>query len=363
MNVEETLMPDETLEVTFEQTVDLSEFGEYEFSVFVNSPEDQNPANDILDVQVLKLPALAAALTGEVEVSTCTDSITPSLELTNNGANEITTAVILVNINGTNSEAITLDTNIATLESLSLAPLLNEHFVNGDNVFTFTLVAINGQPVDESDDSVLTLEAKIFDEESTISVQFTGDSSPNETSWILLDQDENVVANGALTNGQPNENVSICLDLNSCYDLVVLDSGGNGMCCADGAGSFGVLNGDGSILLINDGQFGSEVSETFCPSGEAAGIDDFFENSVDVMISPNPTEGVFSIQIRNFDLDAYLLDVDIYDHSGKLIQKRLIGKYDGEFIGTFSLWDYPAGQYYVRFSNGKEIHTEKIVKY
>jgi len=440
--VNELLMADNSTIVTFNQTADLSQMGTYSFKAYVNSSQDENFANDSLVVEVLQLPALAASMTGQVGALDCSGTVSPSLEITNNGSNQITEATIIATVNGTTIDPIFHNTALDYLETETFTVDITENLVVGTNDFTFTLVSINGESPQASGNPV-SLQMEQLPPGEFVTIQITGDTYPEEITWVLLDQnDGSQVASGALTPNMPNANLDVCLDLERCYDLVVSDSYGDGLCCAFGQGNFGVLSNEGTVLVANNGEFASQVTESFCPSdapscsisaivavgvptggdnndgtisleasggvppytysidgGEstqatpifedlgpgvydvwvtdseevcvytetvgliASGIDDLFDQSVEVLISPNPTNGVFNIQIRNFDLDEYQLDVNIYDASGKLLQHRIIGKYNGEFIGQFSLLDYPSGQYYVRFSDKNAAHIEKIVRY
>ena len=84
--------------------------------------------------------------------------------------------------------------------------------------------------------------------------------------------------------------------------------------------------------------------------------------SVEVNLIPNPTDGVFQITVDNLPTNENFLDIVIYDIQGKLIQERQIGKYNNQFIGTFSLYAYPAGNYLIRVKSEGNNFLEKIVK-
>jgi len=84
--------------------------------------------------------------------------------------------------------------------------------------------------------------------------------------------------------------------------------------------------------------------------------------NVHVELIPNPTEGVFQIKVKDLPTSEKFLDIEIYDIQGKLIQDRKIGKWDNEFVGTFSLYAYPAGTYLVRVKSEDNNFLERIVK-
>ena len=51
------------------------------------------------------------------------------------------------------------------------------------------------------------------------------------------------------------------------------DSYGDGICCGYGIGDFQIVNSSGEQLVVNDGDFDSEVIEVFCPNGTGCELD------------------------------------------------------------------------------------------
>lgn len=84
--------------------------------------------------------------------------------------------------------------------------------------------------------------------------------------------------------------------------------------------------------------------------------------TVTVDILPNPTDGVFKLNVLNLPTANNQLEVNIYDIQGKLIQQRKIGKFNNDFIGSFSLYGYPAGTYFVHIGTPELNILEKVVK-
>jgi len=85
-------------------------------------------------------------------------------------------------------------------------------------------------------------------------------------------------------------------------------------------------------------------------------------DAVSVEILPNPTDGIFKIKINDLPIQEKFLTIRIYDIQGKMLQHRAIGKYDDTFVGTFSLYAYPAGTYLVNIITPNGNILEKLVK-
>lgn len=92
------------------------------------------------------------------------------------------------------------------------------------------------------------------------------DNYPEETSWEIRDG-ATVLASGGTYNSQPDgstvtEVVSLAA---GCYDFVINDAYGDGICCTYGSGSYSLT--DGSTTLASGGSFGSSETTNFCVGG------------------------------------------------------------------------------------------------
>ncbi|NQZ78142.1 MAG: T9SS type A sorting domain-containing protein, partial [Ekhidna sp.] len=81
-----------------------------------------------------------------------------------------------------------------------------------------------------------------------------------------------------------------------------------------------------------------------------------------VSIFPNPTEGLFQVRFNSKSSKNEFLHVELTDMNGKVIQKRKLSRYNGEFIGSISLVSYPKGVYIMRLTTSKESIITKVIK-
>ena len=120
--------------------------------------------------------------------------------------------------------------------------------------------------------------------------------------------------------------------------------------------------GDYTVSIL-DTATGCEYTEIVTVAFETVSSTYFVDGAeVEVDIIPNPTDGVFQIKVIDLPTSEVLLDVEIYDIQGKLLQNRKIGKFNNEYVGTFSLYAYPAGTYLVRVKSEENNFLERIVK-
>jgi hypothetical protein len=81
-----------------------------------------------------------------------------------------------------------------------------------------------------------------------------------------------------------------------------------------------------------------------------------------IEVFPNPTDGIFRINIRGLKQTNYLLPIEIFDAKGQRVQSSNLAKYNDLFTGTLSLYAYPDGIYYVRFNSREINRMVRIVK-
>ncbi|MDC0201700.1 zinc metalloprotease, partial [Flavobacteriales bacterium] len=87
-------------------------------------------------------------------------------------------------------------------------------------------------------------------------ITITTDNYPLETSWQLVDQSGSVVQSinaGDLTQSGTTYSWNICPSATDCYDFIIYDTYGDGICCNYGNGSYSVSY-NGSVVA-NGGSF------------------------------------------------------------------------------------------------------------
>lgn len=112
------------------------------------------------------------------------------------------------------------------------------------------------------------------------------DNYPEETSWFIRNSSGSTVASGGTYGSQPDGStvsVDLCL-ADDCYDFIINDAYGDGICCSYGSGSYLVTAGGSTVA--SGGSFNSSETSNFCvggPSGPTCddGIQNGDETGVD----------------------------------------------------------------------------------
>ena len=98
-----------------------------------------------------------------------------------------------------------------------------------------------------------------------VNLQITFDNYPEDISWVINDSNGSAVASGGSYGSEPDGstvNLSNCLST-GCYDFVLTDSYGDGLCCNYGNGSWSIANADGTVYG-SGAQFTTTQTASFC---------------------------------------------------------------------------------------------------
>jgi hypothetical protein len=98
------------------------------------------------------------------------------------------------------------------------------------------------------------------------SVEITLDDYGSETTWYILDQDDNIISEGGpYRDFDAGKIKSKNIELSeSCYVFVIEDWYGDGICCDYGRGSARIVDSNQNILAKSNGRFGFYDEIQFC---------------------------------------------------------------------------------------------------
>ncbi len=428
--VNQVLPPDSVYLHTFGSTVDMPIVGDYQLVLFTDQASDQVTLTDTLHTLVTKLPrwdAGIASINGR-DVIICDDFADFTFTLTNFGAEVLTSATITVELNGSPfQQPIQWMGNLAAGASEDV-PITITGLLAGTNTITVTISNPNGIPDERTSNDTISKPVETSLSENFVTFMLNTDNLPEQTSWRLERTSGIPLFSGGPYPGMADTTITErwCLDSDICYNFRIIDSGGNGICCDFGEGTYSLVDEDGKVLINSSGEFGGEEVHLFCLNGDcvieldvsisnesindandgvimvstingaapfeysidgemtfqdenvfpdlAKGIYEVvvrdvngctatktaevernintasndLDNTISIKISPNPSSGVFSIEVRGMEGQRVFLPVAIFDQQGKLVYERQIGRFNEVYTGMFSLYAFPAGIYYLK---------------
>ncbi|MEL7252374.1 MAG: T9SS type A sorting domain-containing protein, partial [Bacteroidota bacterium] len=84
--------------------------------------------------------------------------------------------------------------------------------------------------------------------------------------------------------------------------------------------------------------------------------------SAAVLVYPNPTLGVFRVELPGLEVNSVFLPIKVYDAKGSLLYDTQLPQYNGRYTGQLSLYAYPDGVYYLRFMDDRIEQMTRVIK-
>ncbi len=263
----DTLFPDSNYTHTFNDNVDMSTIASYDFRIFTNFEKDDNRANDTLDIIIEKLPIWDCAITEitNLDNTVCGFDATATFNLTNNGTEELTSALLIYTLNGNLPDTINWNGNIAFGNSADISILL-DNLLDGNNTITIRSSMPNGQ-IDQRPGNDETSKSFIVSTMgSEILIEILTDFYPTETTWALFDENGLTVSSGGpYTTRQTVQETRVCVMDSSCYIFEIYDSFGDGISALGITGDYIITDSDGNVLAsLIEPSFQFVEQNSFC---------------------------------------------------------------------------------------------------
>ncbi len=299
IQVADEVNPLTSAEFQFTIPQDFSTIGEYNIRTIVSHPDDGYGVNDTLDMVINQLHFLEAGLTIVDVESDCGSRIEITANVANYGEATFYETEIEVVSNGMIVDIINYDFSIPYLIDVDIVIPVTENLQENNNEITLNLVRVNEVEDAISDNNSAVYTGDLDSTHDFVTLTINADNWPQETSWTVYDElNDDVVQSGFLNSGDVVYTSEICVDYGSCFSLTLYDTANDGICCGFGEGDFLMTNSSGEVMFTNDGDFGSETEELFCPNGEGCIFTTDIlttlasdENSSDGSITITPIDG------------------------------------------------------------------------
>lgn len=309
----------------------------------INSGEmalDQFPPTQVFNNDV-------SLLVDNLNAPICGDEANPVFKILNRGEENVTEATLTYQQGNEPEETIQWSGNLATGEIEEIGSVVLDLSI--DTSLEANL-SIDGIEDDFLDDNMFTGIINNFQESTFITetVTFTliTDDFASETSWQLYDE------NGILIDESDEDLINettytevFDVEASKCYELIIKDTAGDGICCDFGEGSYTVTT-DSEDIIAEGGEFSSLESINFRIIEEQINQDGFY-------IYPNPVKTSLTIESQVEEQ----FEVTIFDVRGKLILSDI-----GFEILELTIDDLASGIYFVKLDNGIQSTTKKIIK-
>jgi len=121
----------------------------------------------------------------------------------------------------------------------------------------------------------------------------------------------------------------------------------------------GLSSGEYSIIVRDDS--GNCENSTSVTVGFTSSVFEVNGFQGRLLISPNPTNGLFKIEISETNLSEAMLKIQILNISGQVLQERRISKYGSSYLGSFSLMTEPQGTYLIKIHHPQFSYLQRVI--
>jgi hypothetical protein len=301
-------------------------------------------------------PTFTGLLSNDVEVKNilpiaeqCSSAFSPKVKIQNKSQNNLTSLAINYSYNGGANQVYNWTGNLAPMQ-ISEVQL---------PIASFSLLPTNtlSVSVPNDDNNSNNVASSNFNKaaeavNTNITIKISTDQYGSETTWNLKNSAGTIVAQGgpysdagAGVYPQPDVNVTLAFD---CFTFEILDSYGDGMCCAYGNGGYQILANNVLIPGMSGGSFGASETKKFAVVNPLT-ISDFELDAI--RFYPNPTTGIITISLIE------KASVSVIDISGKQVMNRNLEMGDA----TMDMSSLTKGMYLIQVVGESYSKTEKII--
>jgi thiol-disulfide isomerase/thioredoxin len=260
--------------------------------------------------------------------------------------------------------------NISTFNSTEVT--VPAPWLAGDNDVEFRVIA-SGDAKASNDVRVVPMGLAPQNPGLTFELVLQTDDYGYETYWEFRDAMGAVIASGGNTNVGPNGGgaqtagsgdpgaygnnalitETITVPSEGCYEFVIVDDYGDGICCGWGEGSYVIRDADGNTMT-SGGVFGPMRTNNL-RSGQASGLNAL--NGIGSMnLYPNPASNAVFLQVEGMEvLNAGIV---ITNALGQVVEMRAEQQFIlGTNAFTFDVSELPAGLYNATITNNNGQRT------
>ncbi|MFL2563656.1 MAG: TlpA family protein disulfide reductase [Flavobacteriales bacterium] len=191
------------------------------------------------------------------EITHCQGNVYANIDIGNAGSNYISGIEIDVFIDSTQHSSIywneILPPGFTTNDPDS--PTSSIEFESSD-IFGSNIefeINVTGDANPSNNNVIIDLTNEIITNNTNINIEILTDNYPQDLIWSLSDANNITVVEGNGIGIQPNDLISLDLDLDTsmCYTFTIIDDHGDGICCDFGEGYYLITAGEDTLIYNN----------------------------------------------------------------------------------------------------------------
>lgn len=303
-----------------------------------------------LDAQVLSVDNILD--------SYCEDVMAPKVTIRNNGSEDLTSLNIEYSVNGGDTQTYSWTGNLSFLETAVVElPEFDITLQTEDNELVVLAVSPNGSDDDYAKNNTLI---HAFDHaavtEDYVNLILRTDNNPEETTWEITDYEGNVLQSGGpYTEASQFININVDFTDSDCLLFTIYDAGGNGMCCENGNGLFGLKTNDGTTFasggVFKDADYASFEMQVGVGFTEITPVEN-------VKVFPNPVMDLANV---SFELkQASQVELHMFNSLGEEVYTMNNNLAAGSHNQSIQTSNLPEGIYFIQLQVNENVETHKL---
>jgi len=285
------------------------------------------------------------------------ETFAPAVKFQNLGLEPLTSVTFEVSVNGTVVETMDWTGDLGTYSFTDI--VFSDVTVTDASTLEINITNVNGGDDEDTSNNLVSVDIPLAPQvhELYLTLEITTDNYPDETSWSFYDANgAEIVSGGGYTGSGTLYSEEVNLPANGCYDFVINDAYGDGICCTYGNGSYKLMDSAGATIF-EGGQFADSFTEAFQVDGATAVRE--LDSVTELNLFPNPVSSELNVQ---FNLTENMpLNVTVFNTLGQ--QVKVVTNQDfsvGQHTLNVDVANLSNGVYYVRFANGEKQLTSKF---
>ncbi|MHC1706197.1 MAG: T9SS type A sorting domain-containing protein [Bacteroidales bacterium] len=289
----------------------------------------------------------------------CGNLITPKTTIRNMGGIPVTSVEINYSINNNNFQTYVwtghlnyLDQTTVSLPSIAFNPL-----AQNNNIVVFTHNPNGSLDSIPGNDTIQKVFQPAYTAGTPVTIEIRTDQYPSETTWKLINSARNIVASGGpYTQANTIETRTINFLNGECYEFIINDQFGDGICCNYGNGFYKLKDHNG-VVFAQGGSFGQEEVTPFMVDINL-GVPEP-ELSCDFQVFPNPFDNTATISLYlPRDMNVTLMVMNEVGQFVYMKDKVLLKSGNHTFDLNGETWT--PGIYFVKIFAGDKLITRKL---
>ncbi|MGJ8661160.1 MAG: T9SS type A sorting domain-containing protein [Bacteroidota bacterium] len=296
---------------------------------------------------------------------TCSNTVSPSFKMRNEGSTTVTGATVTYSINGGAPQTYNWTGSLTSLQSTIVQLPATTFTLAATNTLSVAITAVNGGMDEDLSNNAGTSsfnETANYGNTVNMTFKINQDRYGSETTWKIKSDAGTTVASGGPYSDLSGSGIllhthQVVAPASGCYSVEILDAYGDGINSGYGAGNAELTDGQGHVIWSTNGVFGSSIDKAFkiTSSTNTTGLEAL--STEGFAIYPNPATDKVNVA---FEAQNGTYQISIVDLTGRVLATQSLTNASGSQVVEMPVSELATGNYLVTIVKDGLKFTQKI---